>query len=148
MSSEWFQDIDNRPSLYVYRHLQEDFSFSNYLSKMKKTTSKNTVAKLHLSAHNLFIETGRHKHIVRNQRICSMCTLNEVEEEYHFLLICQAYDKLRHMYFKKYYCNKPSMFKLMQLLNCENVKLYYMQLSLLFMSNSVPKTLANIHNLI
>ena len=51
-----------------------------------------------------------------------MSTLNEVEEEYHFLLICQAYDKLRHMYFKKYYYDKQSMLKLMQLLNCENAK--------------------------
>ena len=68
-----------------------------------------------------FIETSPHRQIVRNQRICSMCTLNEVEDEYHFLLICQVYDQLRHMYFKKYYYNKLSMLKLMQLLNCENV---------------------------
>ena len=72
-------------------------------------TSKNTIAKFCLSAHNLLIETIPHKHIVRNQGICSMCTLNEVEDEYHFLLICKIidkfknfikiYDKLRHMYF-------------------------------------------------
>ena len=86
--SEWFQDINNRPSLFVHRHLKEDFSFSNYLCKMQITTSKNAVAKLRLSAHNLFIETSPHRHIVRNQRICSMCTLNELENKYHFFLIC------------------------------------------------------------
>ena len=37
--SEWFQDINNRPSLFVYRNLEGDFSFSNYLCKMQITTS-------------------------------------------------------------------------------------------------------------
>ena len=56
------------------------------------------------------------------KKICSLCTLNEVEDEYHFLLNCPAYNKVRHLYLKKYYYNKPSMLKLIQLLNCENVK--------------------------
>ena len=89
---------------------------------MQITTHKKSVTKLCLSAHNLFIETDRHRNIIRNQRICSMCTLNKVEDEYHFLFICQAYDKLRHLYFREYYYNKPSMLKLMQLMSCENVK--------------------------
>ena len=120
--SEWFQDINNRPSLFVYRHLKENFNRSNYLNRMTITTYRNAVAKLRLSAHNLFIEIGRHRNIVRNERICSLCTLNEVEDEYHFLLICPAYNELRHLYLKKYYYNNPSMLKLIQLLNCENVK--------------------------
>ena len=120
--SEWFQDINNRPSLFVYMHLKENFNRTNYLNKMTITTYRNAVAKLRLSAHNLFIEIGRHRNIVRNERICSLCTLNEVEDEYHFLLICPAYNELRHLYLKKYYYNNPSMLKLIQLLNCENVK--------------------------
>ena len=118
---ERFQDINNRPSLFVYRHLKQDFSFSNYLCKMQITTCRNTVAKLRLSTHTLFIEIGRHRNIVRNERICSPCTLNEVEDEYHFLFICPAYNELRHLYFKRYYYDKLSMLKLIQLLNCENV---------------------------
>ena len=88
---------------------------------MTTPTYRNAVAKLPLSVHNLFIEIGRHKNIIRNERICSLCTRNEVEDEYHFLLICPAYNELRHSYLKKYYYNKPSTLKLIQLLNCEKV---------------------------
>ena len=76
--SEWFQDINNRPSLFVYWHLKENFNRSNYHNKMTITTYRNAVAKLRLSAHNLFIEIGRHRNIIRNERICLLCILNEV----------------------------------------------------------------------
>ena len=53
----------------------------------------------------LYIETGRYKNI-RNadgtirklkpeERICTLCTLNEVEDEIHFLLECPVYTNLR-----------------------------------------------------
>ena len=96
--------------------------FDSFVAKMTITTYRNAVAKLRLSAHNLLIEIGRHRNIIRNERICLLCTLNEVEDEYHFLLICPAYNELRHLYLKKYYYNSPSMIKLIQLLNCDNVK--------------------------
>ena len=98
--SEWFKDINNRPSLFVYRPLKVNFNRSNYLKKMTIPTYRNAVAKLPLSVHNLFIEIGRHKNIIINERICSLCTHNEVEDEYHFLLICPAYNELRHSYLK------------------------------------------------
>ena len=88
---------------------------------MQITTYRNTGSKLRLSTLNLFTEIGRHRNIVRNERICSLCTVNEVEDEYHFLLICPSYNELRHLYFNKYFYDKLSMLKLIQLLNCENV---------------------------
>ena len=88
---------------------------------MTITTYRNVVAKLRLSAHNLFTKIGRHTNIIRNERICSFCTLNEVEDEYPFLLICPVYNELKHLYLKKYYYDKPSMLKLIQLLNCHEI---------------------------
>ena len=60
------------------------------------------------SSHNLLIETGRHKNIPRDQRICPMCKLqfgqnSDIEDEYHFLLICPTYRDLRKKFIKNYY---------------------------------------------
>jgi hypothetical protein len=52
-----------------------------------------------------------------------MCTNSEIEDECHFLLICPFYDNFRKMYIKKYYYEKPSTYKLIQLLSTENVNL-------------------------
>ena len=67
-------------------------------------------SKLRLSAHNFAIERGRH------------CDINEIEDEFHFVIVCPKYTYLRNKYINKYHINRPSMFKFVQLLNSTNVK--------------------------
>lgn len=74
-----------------------------------------------MSSHNLSIESGRHRNILRNNRICEFCR-SEIEDEYHFVLICPRYQQLRVKYIKMYYWKKPSMYKFIQLLCVNNVK--------------------------
>jgi len=58
----------------------------------------------------------------RHERVCSMCNLNVVEDEYHFILQCEKYIDVRRKYLKKYYWQRPSCFKLVQLLSVRNIK--------------------------
>jgi hypothetical protein len=51
-----------------------------------------------------------------------MCNLNVVEDEYHFILQCEKYIDVRKKYLKKYYWQRPSCFKLVQLLYVRNIK--------------------------
>jgi hypothetical protein len=44
---------------------------------------------MRISAHNLNIETDG------NERVCSMCNLNVVEDEYHYILQCEKYIDVR-----------------------------------------------------
>ena len=75
-----------------------------------------------VSAHTLLLEKGRYHNIERGKRICQMCDMNDVEDEYHFILKCPFYTHLRHLYINKYYWSKPSVFKLVQLLSVQNRK--------------------------
>ena len=49
-----------------------------------------------VSAYTLLIEKVRYHHIKRGKRICQICDMNDVEDEYHFILKCsfliQIYD--------------------------------------------------------
>ena len=74
----------------------------------------------------MLIETGRHKNIPRDQRICPMCKLqfgqnSDIEDEYHFILICPTYRDLRKKFIKKYYWSNLSVYKFVQLLSANNV---------------------------
>ena len=51
-----------------------------------------------------------------------MCNNNDIEDEYHFILECSKYVKIRRKYIKPYYCINPSVFKLTQLLSVQNIK--------------------------
>ena len=58
---------------------------------------RSVYTKLRVSAHTLMIEKGRHFHpkVPIDQRICTLCSLNEIEDELHFMLKCTFYADLR-----------------------------------------------------
>ena len=49
---------------------------------------RRAITKIRTSSHKLEIETGRWNNVSQNLRICENCTLNEVEDENHFLFEC------------------------------------------------------------
>ena len=57
-----------------------------------------SLCRLRESSHNLEIERGRYtvpKTLPEN-RLCNQCKHNLVEDEIHFILICQKYEIIRH----------------------------------------------------
>ena len=50
-----------------------------------------------------------------DERKCRVC--NILEDEFHFIFECPVYSDLRKLYIDKYYINRPSMLKLIELLN-------------------------------
>ena len=59
------------------------------------------LTRLKLSSHDLAIEKGRHQNIARQERVYNNCTMNVLETEYHYLLICPKFYNLRTKYIKK-----------------------------------------------
>ena len=74
----------------------------------------------------ILIVIGKHcvrcrwKSIPRVDRKCTLC--DEIEDEYHVMLLCPRYTARRKKCLKKYYIVKPSMNKFVALLNSENIK--------------------------
>ena len=46
-----------------------------------------------------------------------MCNIDDVEDEYHFILICPFYNNIRNTHILRYFGTRPCMFKFVQLLN-------------------------------
>ena len=53
----------------------------------------------------------------RENRKCTLCDSNDIEDEFHFVLICPLYNDLRATYIKRYFVNRPSVLKFIELLN-------------------------------
>ena len=114
---EWKQGIELSSSVYIYKEIKQTFEISSQLFILNKKKLRNAIAKLRLSSHQLNIEIGRRRNIVRADRKCTLCNLNEIEYEYHFTLICPMYNDLRKEYLQKYFYVKPSVAKFITLLN-------------------------------
>jgi len=62
---------------------------------------------------------GRWNNLEYVDRICFEC--NDIEDEFHVVMCCRKYSKLRKQYLPSTLYEKPSMFKFLNYLNCENV---------------------------
>ena len=118
--SEWRVNVDSSTSLILYKELKPVFERSLYLDVIDNKKHRNIIAKIRLSSHNLLIETGRHYSISRNERKCALCNLNDLEDEYHFILKCPFYLEERTKYISSYFSVRPSMHKFLTLLNSNN----------------------------
>lgn len=105
----------------IYRHIVDHLSLQAYLSKPIPIKYKKAIVRLRLSSHCLLIESGRHRNIPRQLRTCPVCR-NDIEDEYHFILVCPLYYDLRYKYIKSYFRLNPSVFKLINLLSSTNTK--------------------------
>ena len=117
--TELYANMEACTSLILYRQIQPCFKRANYLNIIDIPKYRNALAKLRLNSHKLNIETGRHRQIERNLRICTLCNMNDIEDEFHFFLVCPFYTHFRNIYIEKYYRNRPSMYKFIALLKSD-----------------------------
>ena len=115
-------EISRSSKGFLYQHLIDNFTLQYYLCKPIPSLYKRYISRFRLVSHNLRIEHGRYYNESRFDRKCSLCNLNDVEDEYHFILVCPRYSELRSKYIKKFYYKKPSVVKLIKLLSVNNVK--------------------------
>ena len=57
--------------------------------------------KLRISSQKLRTETGRYDNMSRDERLCSLCNCNRIEDETFFLLDCPSFSSIREMFFSK-----------------------------------------------
>ena len=85
----------------------------------------SALAKCRLSSHSLQIELGRHNNTPVNNRICTRCDYNAVDDEEHFLIHCSYFNEERYVLFNEannyieYFNTMSSNFKFVMLLTSQ-----------------------------
>ena len=74
---------------------------ATYVDQLRQRPDRAVIANTRLSVHNLEIETGRHKNIPVNERLCKVCKGFSIEDENHFLWSCPIYDIKRAVFTEK-----------------------------------------------
>jgi len=102
----------NGNKLRSYRTYKNMFGKEEYL-KLQSKNLRGDFARLRLSAHKLHIETGRYANKTDRKephdRICTYCTTNLCEDEFHFIMKCPLYNDYRNELFN-YICVKFPFF--------------------------------------
>jgi hypothetical protein len=124
-TQNWSSDLESNQVLHLYKHLKHHIEYAEYLSILSRKNYRSVITKFRISAHCLRIETGRYgqNRIERGERTCNVCQSRDIEDEFHMICVCPCYRLIRKRYIDKYYYERPSMFKLTQLLSTRNEKM-------------------------
>ena len=118
----WQSRLQNSSRAMFYKEFA-NFEYQTYLD-LNKVKFRVALTKLRVSSHRLEIETGRWSRpkVDRQNRKCKVCNAGPVEDEFHFIFECSEYIEFRQSLIKPFYWRRPSMFKMIQLLQTENKK--------------------------
>jgi hypothetical protein len=81
---EWYSNIRNSSRLSSYSIYKRSFETEEYLHKVNINKFRLSLTKFRLSPLNLAIETGRYQNVARENRLCTNCNVNLIENEFHF----------------------------------------------------------------
>ena len=88
-----------------------DINAANYLSRCEVdgAQNRNLIARFRTGSHDLEIENGRWARppTVRENRKCRCCSLDLVEDEYHFIFDCTLYYQIRGEYYSRLFQDAP-----------------------------------------
>ena len=85
---KWFEKLSLSSKCDYYLLVKTHIYTEQYLSCVNIKKFRVSLSRFRCSSHDLLIETGRYSNISRDDRICKLCNLNSIENEYHFLLVC------------------------------------------------------------
>lgn len=99
----WKNSIFESPKCLNYRIFKQTFEFEKYLDILPQDLALAYFRFRSLN-HKFPIEWGRFVGIARDERICSLCPLNQLGDEYHYGLECTYFDDLRKLYLPRDMC--------------------------------------------
>ena len=119
---KWHEDINTMSSCLTYR------SIKPYIKREKYLMLPNGSDRINLCkfrCRNIKIPVVAlgyaYLNIDYENRICSICSLNVIGDEYHYILECPALQTHRSRYISEFYMRNPNMDKFVLLFQSENV---------------------------
>ena len=112
--------INESTKLSTYALYKQLIVPESYVLTVSNFWKRKQMAKFRTSNHDLAIEKGRHNRTPRELRLCKLCNLGQVEDEYHFAMICPKYQHLRVEHLPKKFHNFPSREKFIELMSTKN----------------------------
>ena len=114
----WRYEIYDSSKGINYRIYKHDLSLENYLLDLPPKLAR-AYCKFRTRNIKIPIESGRWSNIPREERLCKLCILNEIGDEFHYLFNCtdQVILHSRRKYMSRYYFERPSTFKFNTLFN-------------------------------
>lgn len=116
---DWSSKLDQSSKGVNYRIFKDNINLEKYFLKLPKNLYIN-LAKLRTGNHRFPCERGRWENIELHDRKCLLCNLQEIGDEYHYILVCPFFAEERKKFIKRYYFSNPNVIKFKELMTHED----------------------------
>jgi hypothetical protein len=127
-----------------YRLFKSDIKFEPYLNILPPN-KRLTVFHFRTGNHRLPVETGRWRNctLPYEDRKCMLCSLNDVGDEFHYLLKCPFFTDERMKYIPRRFYNRTNVIKFRELMSAESLVVLnnlstFLHLIIIFFRNTCP----------
>ena len=113
-------DPNNEITYFYYKEFCSNYSLKKYLSILP-TELWIPLCKFRTRNHRLPVEFYSWNKFQKphHERICNICNLNDIGDEYHYIMKCPVFNELRDLYISPYFKNRPSVYKFIALMKTE-----------------------------
>ena len=80
----WNTSLELKPKLELYRNIKQTLKLEEYCKLNLKPSQTSNIAKLRKGILPNNIELGRYNNTPREERLCTVCGKQELEDERHF----------------------------------------------------------------
>ena len=110
---EWHTMLANNRLCLNYKIFKDMFEIENYL-KIADEKIRIPLTKYRSGSHFLPISDQRYR-MIDERNNCPLCESDELGDEFHYIMLCPAFDIHRKKYIDSYYTNRPNVLKYKQL---------------------------------
>lgn len=120
---EWHNSLATSTKTNTYSLFKLSVCYEPYLKSITIAKFRVALARFRCGSHCLRIETGRYHNEPVELRTCNICKLPYIEDEYHFMFICNHYCDLRKTYLPEKYYTYPTKHKYCIMMTSVNERL-------------------------
>ena len=97
-ANQWWERIDNKPKLVLYKQIKSVYETENYVSLCLKRGQRSMILRLGILPIN--VELVRYNGTSKQNRVCPLCNKSAVEDEIHILFNCEFYNEKRKVLYE------------------------------------------------
>ena len=118
----WMSAINSASSLRTYVMTKTEYYIEPYILNVDKFIWRRSLARLRCASLDIGVNRGRKNGVPFELRKCDYCQKSEIDDEYHFIIICPHLDNIRIKYIPSFYTRFPTREKFSILLKLNSKK--------------------------
>ncbi len=95
LERDWEHQCQTKDKLRTYRSFKTEMGTASHLNCNLPKFQRSLISQLRLGILPIRIETGRFTGLNEAERLCQLCTQNQIENEAHFMFDCNLYAPYR-----------------------------------------------------